>query len=146
MPTRVLALILFGSAAVASAQTPIQSLSQCLGDNTSGRERKELARWIFLGISAHPENRQFASQAARDATDVTDKAVAATFTRLLTQSCVTQARAATKEGGAAAIQAGFETLGRLAMQELMSDKEVSSRMSAFEKHFDRKKLNSALGN
>lgn len=146
MSTKVLALILFAFATVASAQTPIQSLSEYLGDNTSGRERKDLARWIFLAISVHPENRPFASQAARDATDVMDKAVAAIFTRLLTQSCVTQARAATKEGGAAAIKAGFEALGRLAMQELMSDKEVAGRMTAFEKHFDRKKLNSALGN
>ena len=49
-----------------------------------------------------------------------------------------------KDGGAVAIQVAFQSLGQLAMQELMSNKDVAANMGAFEKYLDKDKLNKAL--
>ena len=52
-----------------------------------------------------------------------------------------QTQSAVKEGGAKAIESAFQTLGQLAMQELMTNPEVTSSMSRFEKQLDQSKLN-----
>ena len=36
-----------------------EALSRCLADNTSGRDRKDLARWVFFAMAAHPEIKQY---------------------------------------------------------------------------------------
>src|SRR3982751_4847671 len=41
-----------------------QSLGTCLADNTSGRDRKELAKWIFVAMSAHPDMKDVAGVTA----------------------------------------------------------------------------------
>ena len=48
------------------------------------------------------------------------------FTRLLTDACANEAKVALKAGGPMAIQVGFQTLGQLAMQELMTDRDVAA--------------------
>ena len=129
---------------VAQAQPSAQDLSQCLADNTTGRDRKDLARWVFLAMASHPEIKKFTSAAATAGAEEADRTTAALFTRLLSVSCVAQTQAAIKEGGAGSIQAAFQTLGQLAMQELVSDREVKAKMAAFEKHLDQNKINQAL--
>jgi hypothetical protein len=148
--TRALALALallslapLGASAQA-ASPAIQALSQCLADNTSGKDRKDLARWIFVAMAAHPEIKQFAAPNLAQGADDVNRSTAATFMRLLTESCATQTRNASREGGPMAIQLGFQTLGQLAMQELMSDASVSAGMSAFERHLDQDKLGKVL--
>ena len=37
------------------------TLWHAAGHNTSGKDRKDLARWIFLAMAAHPEMKQHAS-------------------------------------------------------------------------------------
>jgi len=127
------------------AQTPAESLSRCLADNTSGRDRKDLARWVFLSMAAHPEIKQHAAPDLAKISDETDKLTANMFTRLLAESCVKQTQAAYKQGGTVAIQTAFQTLGQLAMQELMSDAQVNASMGAFQKYLDQGKLNQAFG-
>ena len=129
---------------VASAQFPTSALSGCLADNTSGKDRKDLARWVFLAMASHPEIRQFASSEAATGIEESHRATAALFTRLLAENCSKQTQAAFKEGGGAAIQGAFQTLGQLAMQELMTNKDVASNMGAFEKYLDQEKLGRAL--
>jgi hypothetical protein len=72
------------------------------------------------------------------------KNAAATFTRLVTESCAQQTQAAFKAGGTKALEVPFRTLGQLAMQELMSNRDVSASMSAFDKYIDKDKLNQVL--
>jgi hypothetical protein len=134
-------VLLLSVSALAQAQAPADSLSRCLADNTTGKDRKDLARWVFLAMAAHPEIKQYASDAAASGTEETHKAMAGIFTRLLTESCPQQTLAAFKLGGATAIQVGFHTLGQLAMQELMSDSAVSATMGGFQKHLNQEKLN-----
>jgi hypothetical protein len=128
----------------AMAQTPTAELSSCLADNTSGKDRKDLAKWVFLAMASHPEIRQYASADAAAGSNGTHKATAALFTRLLADNCARQTQAAVKDGGATALQGAFAQLGQLAMQELMSNKDVAASMGAFEKYLDKDKLNKAL--
>jgi hypothetical protein len=127
------------------AQPQIESLSRCLADNTSGKDRKDLARWVFLAMAAHPEIKQYAAHDMLQAAEEMHRQVAQTFTRLLTESCRQQTQAAFKQGGPVALQAAFQTLGQLAMQELMSDRGVNKAMGAFERYLDQNKLNQVFG-
>lgn len=140
--TFTVALALFAS--LAQAQAPIESLSKCLADNTSGRDRKDLARWVFFAMAAHPEIKKYSSPDLAADSDEVDKTMAGTFTRLLADSCPAETQAAFKQGGAKAIEVAFQTLGRLAMKELMSDQDVIANMSKFEKLFDQNKLTKVL--
>jgi hypothetical protein len=129
----------------AFAQGTSDTLSGCLADQTSGRDRKDLARWIFFAIGAHPENKPFLAAGSAQATDDANRTAAALLMRLVTESCVVQTRAAIKQGGAQAIQIAFEAFGKLAMQELMSNPEVGASMGALDKYLDQQKLVTALG-
>lgn len=140
----LIALALLPCVALADGQPPTQALSQCLADNTSGKDRKDLARWVFFAMASHPEIRQYASPAAAPASEETHKIMAATFTRLLAESCVVQTRAAYAEGGSRAIEVAFQTLGQLAMQELMTNPDVAASMGKFERLIDQEKLGKAF--
>lgn len=130
----------------ASAQTaPPDALSRCFADSTTGKDRKDLARWVFLAMAVHPEIKQYSSPDAAKAADDTDKMMANMVTRLLTESCAQQTQTAFKQGGPAAVQSAFQLLGQLAMQELMSDPKVAASMSSFQKYVDQNKLNPIFG-
>ena len=36
-------------------------LSTCVADNTSGKQRKDLARWVFFAMAAHPDFAAYAT-------------------------------------------------------------------------------------
>jgi hypothetical protein len=139
----LIAVLLLASPVSAQAQPPDQALARCLADNTSGKDRKDLARWIFFAMAAHPEIKQYASATAVRATDEAHKIVAGTFTRLLAESYANETQAAVKLGGTT-LKVAFETLGQLAMQELMSVRDVQAAMGGFEKYIDRDKLGHVL--
>ncbi len=141
----VIVALLAAATNLAHAQAPVNPLAQCLADSTSGKDRKELARWVFLAMAAHPEIQQFASPSAAAAQAAAHKTMAETVTRLLTVSCVGQTRAAFKQGGSNAIQVAFQTLGQLAMQELMSNPNVGATMGAFERHIDQSRFRDVFG-
>jgi hypothetical protein len=119
-------------------------LGKCLTDNTNGKERKDLARWLFIAMGTHPEIKQLSAATGADL-DAASKSTGALFTRLLTENCAAQMRSATETDGKDAIQAAFATLGQVAMQELMSDKDVNAAFSGFERYVDKKKVEAVLG-
>lgn len=133
--------LLLGSSASADAQQPIQRLTSCVADNTTGKDRKELAKWIFLAMSAHPEMKAVASINSATAMDDSSRTVAALMTSLLTQMCSAETRAVVNTGQAAeAMGLAFQNLGQLAMQELMADKSVQDSMALFQQYIDQKRL------
>ncbi len=142
---RLFIVLLLLCAGSVSAQSTTDSLSKCLAETTSGKDRKDLARWVFFAMASHPEIKQFTSPAAAAAQTDTHKVMADLFTRLLADSCLRQTQAAFKEGGAKAIEIAFQTLGQLAMQELMANPDVNASMSQFEKQLDQRKLGKAFG-
>lgn len=120
------------------------ALSTCVADNTSGKQRKDLARWVFLSMAAHPDLKQYTSPEADVARTPTDKSVATLFEFLITEQCATEANATFTELGTPGLQVAFETLGRLAMQELMSNADANAAMATFERYVDNEKVNAAL--
>jgi len=145
-----IASILFAAAlgAIAPASPAMASpageaLSLCLADNTTGRDRKDLARWIFLAMSAHPEIRNISnvSQAQRD--DI-NRGMGKIITKLLTERCPAQARSAMEREGSGALQTAFGVVGQLAMQELMSNPEVTASVGEYVKYIDQGRMNSVF--
>lgn len=120
------------------------ALSSCVTDSTSGKQRKELARWIFLGMSAHPDLKPYTSSEADSAREMADKSTASLFELLITDQCATEANAAFNEHGTAGLEVAFEALGRLAMLELMSNEEAKAALGAFERYIDTSKIHAAL--
>lgn len=145
MKRSVLALFLYCLSLAANAQPAIEALSNCIADNSSGKDRKVIARWIFVSMGAHPEIKSIASISA-SAPEDTSKAMGEFLTRLLTENCPKQTSAAIEAAGAQALQASFRLLGKLAMQEFMTNKEVSTGISLIEKYLDIEKMKSTLSN
>ncbi len=124
---------------VAIASPAGDALGACMVDTLTGKERKQLAQWIFFAMAAHPEIKEF-SKVTPEAQSKTNEHVGKLITRLLTENCVEQVKAAAKEDGQAAITGAFELVGKVAMQELMANKEVVASISGYVKFVDQEKL------
>ncbi len=131
-------------AASGHAQPVVEAFSKCLADSTTGKDRKDLARWLFVAMGAHPDMRTLATISATAPQD-SSKTAGQLFTKLLTESCPAQAKAAVSLVGSSALQASFSVLGQLAMQELMTDTEVRAGMSLLERYIDAQKVQAVLG-
>jgi hypothetical protein len=143
MKKAVLLLALVAASAASQANQAVEAFSQCISDNTTGKDRKALARWIFVSMGAHPEMRVIAPIPPAISED-TSRAAGELLSRLLADSCATQTKAAVRAVGPIAVQHAFTVLGQLAMQELMTDKDVAAGMASFQKHLDSKKLEPIL--
>ncbi|EWH10397.1 hypothetical protein DS2_07988 [Catenovulum agarivorans DS-2] len=127
------------NAAPSQGYSATQQLGTCLVDSLNGKERKDLAKWIFFAMSAHPEIQPFAKVTNKDL-DGTNRFVGGLITRLLTSDCPSQAKAALQESGSLAIQNAFRLVGEVAMQELMTNQQVTATIGAFEKYVDQAKM------
>lgn len=139
----VIGLAITAPSAIAGPTT--DALSACLADNTTGRDRKDMARWVFVGMSSHPEIKNLSNVTTANR-DALDRMMATMVTRLMTDSCRAQAKSAMEKDGSESFQAAFGTIGKLAMQELMSNPEVNSSFSRFAEYIDQDKMNSAFRN
>jgi hypothetical protein len=118
-------------------------LGRCLLDNTTGKDRKDLAKWIFTGMAAHPEIGAIARPDAKDV-ESTQRTMGILFTRLIADQCATQINVVMKTNGINAVKMAFEHLGKMAMQELMSNQEVNAAMDGFVRYIDKEKLDKVL--
>lgn len=137
----VLSLTLASASSFAGPYT--DKFSACLADNTTGKERKELARWIFVAMAAHPDMRDL-SRITPATREGSNKAMGVLVTKLIAETCAKEAQMASKIEGGESFRSAFELLGKLAMQELMSNPEVSSTVQGFQSYVDRKKVEAAL--
>ena len=121
----------------AAVDTP--ALGTCLTDSLTGKERKFLAKWIFFAIAAHPE--MAANSNITDEQRIeTDKAVGALVTRLFVEDCPKEAKAAQKADPMVA-QKAFQLVGKVAMQELMTNQKVMSAITNYGIYTDQSKIN-----
>ncbi|MFZ2991108.1 hypothetical protein [Ideonella sp.] len=142
--SRLLLVLMFSVfSANAVAQPAVDAFSKCLADSTTGKDRKTLARWLFVSMGAHPELKAIA-KIAPSAPEDSSREAGALFTRLITDTCVEQAKAAGRAAGPVAFQSAFSVLGQLAMQELMSDKDVAANMALLQKHVDAPKIQAVM--
>jgi hypothetical protein len=137
--------VMLGVSVSAQGEQPVDALKKCLADNTTGKDRKDLAKWVFLAMAAHPEMKQHMNATASAAADESSRTMAALVTRLLTDSCVNETKAVIQDGqGSRSLQLAFESLGQLAMRELMADNSVQASMGLFERYIDQQRFTEAL--
>lgn len=129
----------------AFAASPSDALGTCFVDNTTGKDRKELARWIFMAVTAHPDIREL-SAATEEQIVQSNKNMAILVTRLLTENCTAEVRAARNEGGGANTNMfqAFKSLGEVAMQELMGNRNVAKSVGDYVQYLDKKKIEGVL--
>ncbi len=125
------------------ANESAQALGTCLADALNGKERKELAKWIYFGMSRHSTIKQYSKVTDADI-DNMNRYIGQLVTRLITADCSQIASRAIKEGGASSVQYAFSVVGQVAMQELMREKSVTKAIGEFEKYLDRDKFDNAL--
>lgn len=129
---------------IAMATPASEALGTCMVDSLNGKERKELAQWIFFAMAAHPDIKIYSKVTPDDQTEV-DKYVGNLVTRLLTVDCSQQTKNATKEDSRKALEDAFGLVGKVAMQELMSNKEVATSLYGYAKYVDKQKLTEVVG-
>jgi hypothetical protein len=130
--------------ALPSYSEPAQDkLDQCLADSTTGKDRKDLVRWVVSSMAQHPAMEDLVS-VPPEKVDALNKVTAALYTRLVFVDCLADVKAAVKIGGQKSIGKSFESLGRLAMQELMTNPKVAEAMGGIGKYADTKKFQELL--
>lgn len=140
-----LAITLLSTTQLAIAGPASDALSTCLSDNTTGKDRKNMAIWVYTGLSTHPEISSL-SNVTDKKRDELDKIIAAMFTRLITEACPAQAKMAVEQEGDRGFQSAFGVIGMLAMQELMSNQKVNAAFTNFVKYADQPKIDAVLKN
>ena len=138
-----ISLLLLLSASPAKADAETEALATCIADSTTGKDRKDLIRWVFAMISTHPEIKSIANIKDEER-DSMDRTTAALFERLLTENCKSQTIAATKSGGQAAIKSAFSTFGGVAMQELTANSAVNAAFQKFTVYLNKEKFDAIL--
>lgn len=139
LPLRAFGLALLLPLHPVNAGPSVDAMANCLVMNTTGGERLSLIRWVLLAFAAHPEaGRAITVDAA--VVDPTDREIAALFTALLTERCLSETKAALAAEGDAAMEGAFSVLGQVASQELAFAPEVNARMTGFLTHVDQNAL------
>ncbi|HEY8974107.1 MAG TPA: hypothetical protein VIN75_07805 [Burkholderiaceae bacterium] len=126
-------------AAPAFASPTSDALSACLVDKSTGRDRKDLARWIVVAVSSHPDMQDMfvLNQAMRE---TANKTAADIIMRLVTVECVDQARASAAVDGGSSWGQAFGKLGEVAMKELTTNPAVATSFEDPVKYMDRAQL------
>ena len=126
----------------AAAQTETDVLASCLVDELNGKERKQLAKWIFFAIAAHPEIKPYSTVKELDL-ESSNKSTGALISRLLTKNCPNELSKANK-ANPLALQKAFEFVGQVAMQELMTNDDVTKAISGYANYIDQEKIGELL--
>lgn len=132
----------FGVAISSPADANTQALAVCLTDSLNGKERKQLAKWVYFSMAAHPEMKPYSNIPVDVRSDM-DKYMATLVTRLLVDDCASQLKIAQKEDPTS-LQKAFELVGQVAMQEIMTNPDVMSAISSYARYLDRERINSIL--
>lgn len=118
-----------------------QEFATCLTDSMTGKERKYLAKWMFISFSVHPEISAY-FKVSDETKDNSNKFVGELITRLLTEDCPDLARAAIEKRGGIALKKAFGLVGKVAMEELTRNELVEESLTEFGKYVDKDKLRS----
>lgn len=124
------------------AASPSSVLGTCLVDHLNGKERKDLAKWIFFSIAAHPEIKPYSNASAKDIEE-SDRYVGRLLTRLLAEDCPKELRNAGSADPQAVAQA-FKLVGQVAMQEIMTNPAVKKSLTNYVRYADVEKIKKVI--
>lgn len=125
-----------------TADSPTNELANCLVDHLNGKERRNLAIWIFLSMATHPEIKSYSNASTKDVKE-SDEFVGKLITRLLTVDCSNNLKKA-HSSDPLAMQKAFELVGKVAMQELMANEDVMKSLINYAQYADLEKINKIL--
>ncbi|MCM0080381.1 hypothetical protein L4X63_02150 [Geomonas sp. Red32] len=137
------ALLLLVTEVTSFAGVYSDDLARCMVGATSVEDRRALVVWLFSAGSLHPAVKSITA-VSPEQLDNANKQVADIVMRLLTDSCVTQAREAIKFEGKSVLESSFGVLGQVAGRELFSSPEVGVAMQGMAKYLDAVKLKQSL--
>lgn len=129
------------SSAIAGAS--VDKMATCLVDSSSTKEKTLLLRWIFAAMATHPKVKDLGNISSEQAAEL-NRDVASLFLDLVTVRCANETKEAFKNEPEVAFSASFEELGRVAMEGLMEDAEVSKYMSGMAASMNPKVLEKFL--
>lgn len=109
MSKALFAALLFFFLLPAQAASGSEALSTCFADHTSGKQRKDLARWIFVAMSSHPEISDISHVSSQER-DKSNRTMATLVMRLLTEDCTAETKAAMRDGSEG-VSSSFKVLG-----------------------------------
>lgn len=124
------------------AASPTNTFANCLVDSLNGKERKNLAKWIFFSMAAHPDIQAYANVTPKDVQE-NDAYIGHLVTRLLADDCPAQLKQA-NAADPQAVKKAFELVGQVAMQELMSNQNVARSITNYARYADIQKIQQAL--
>ena len=136
--TLALAVILCGSIA-AHAGPFTDEMSRCIVRKTTESDKTLFIKWIYAAMSSHPDVASLAN-VSPELKDDLNKNAAKLVMELLTVRCKEECQQAVEFEGEDSFKTSFGTLGRVAMQGLMSHPDVAAYLSGLERYFDEKKL------
>jgi hypothetical protein len=139
LPALIFVLLIFSTVSPAFAGPYADALGKCMVGATTGEEKTTLVRWMFAMMALHPDV-QSSSAVTPEQRGALAKQTAQLFQRLLTESCLKEAREAIKFEGASTIESSFSLLGQVAARELFTDPKVIEGMAEFSKYIDEKKI------
>lgn len=120
------------------ANANAENLGTCFVDSLNGKEKKSLAKWMFFSMASHPELQSYANISAEDIS-ASDSFVAALITRLFVEDCTNEVKTA-QQSDPQAIKKAFEFVGKVAMQELMTNQAVKTAITQYAKQIDQEKI------
>jgi hypothetical protein len=113
-----------------AAEADVRALQECIRQSTSGRDRITSARWLVSALGSAPQLRDVA-RIDPDVKRDLDREMAQLFTRLMTVDCLNEAKPVWTSRDPAEMQAAGGSLGEIAMQELFTNPETASAVSAY---------------
>ncbi|MDX2421964.1 MAG: hypothetical protein QNK43_04725 [Amphritea sp.] len=115
-----------------------QDLGTCFIDSLTGKERKELVKWMYFSMSAHPELEPHANISLDDLQG-SHQTIAKLITRLFVEDCPSEARAARK-ADPQALKKALKLVGKVAMQDILTDKAVRAAVNDYTRFVDQEKI------
>lgn len=122
----------------ASAQDLTNDLGICFVDSLNGKDRKELVKWMYFSLSAHPELESYSNVSKENLVDA-EKTFASLVTRLLTEDCSNEAKAA-RHSDPQALKKAFELIVKVPLKDLLANKDVRTTISNYSRHVDQNKI------
>ncbi len=123
------------SAQAVDANAEAKALAQCFVLKTTGQDRLTFARWMIGGLASGPQAADIVTVNKPEKIAL-DHQMARLFTRLMTQDCLVEARPMFQAKNSEALKFASGTLGRIAMQELLSDPSAAAAIGAFAQYLN----------
>ncbi len=142
MKSKVITAILLMACTVTfslSVRADSQKLASCFTDSLNGKERKQLVKWIFLSMAAHPDLKPYSNISEEEVSN-SDSVTGTLITRLFVEDCQSEAKEA-QASDPLAIRQAFEYVGQVAMQELITNPNVMTAISNYINYTDQGKIN-----